>query len=188
MKSPLLLALAGTLVLLPASPLLAQDAARVAPKLPRTVIGLAPTGLYNKVRIKFERLLIPNLSLGATATYYYREYPGYQISPFARYYFEGIAPEGIYFQAQAAFFDQTSSKSKDKQGVSRFAGTGFGIGLGNQWYFEQSERFTIDTMIGYKVYDFNEKPAEGDPKDNDWYNLLSPGSRFNGMLSVGYAF
>ena len=51
----------------------------------RNIITVSPLGIVNKVRVKYERALDKNFSIGTFVSYHYRKYNGLQVAPFGRF-------------------------------------------------------------------------------------------------------
>jgi hypothetical protein len=60
-----------------------------------SVVGVSPFRLWNGLRIKYERLLNPQVTYGGTLTGYFASFPGVQLAPAARFYFKGPPPKAF---------------------------------------------------------------------------------------------
>jgi hypothetical protein len=178
----------------------------------KNVITFHPIGVVNKVRLKYEYAVAPNISIGAIGSAYYGIYPGIQVSPFLRYYFDAEAPHGLYLQGSVpisvhnltygegydylaydpfsgAFYVASSYKPREEN----FATAGLGLGLGYQIMTGKRKGIVIDIMIGAKFMIDAPEPVYPDfdgynYTSVDTWNATGPGSLFNGMLGVGFAF
>ena len=157
------------------------------------VLTISPFGLYNKVKIKYERVLTGRYTSGASLAQYYGVYPGTQFTAFSRLYFAQEAPSGLYGQAQVAVYhhkydtDYTRPELKNS-----FTSGGAGLGLGYQWLSGKKKNIVVDIMGGFKLYGMPERKEEIAVEDEvvealSWYTT-GPGSYFNGTIAVGYAF
>ena len=173
-------------------------AAQDAPAAKKNVVGLSPLGLYEKVKVKYERVLSSSLSVGAMVGAFHGDYPGVQLSPFVRYYFEEAAPRGWYVQAQVGVYHhrRTYTTARDDPGnqtgaeytdTYRFTNIGTGGAVGYQWFLGKRKNLTIDAHAGLKLYKTGIKDYDESLSSLDW-QLQGPGSYFNGLLSFGYAF
>ena len=164
--------------------------AQTPPSLAQTksrVVGLSVLGLVNKARFKYERRLSGRVSVGATVADYYGLYPGFQVAPFARRYFDARALEGFYVQGHVALAVHHQVYSiflnRDR---GYFVTGGAGLGLGHQWLLGPKKRLSLDLMVGLKWYPY----PTGRNRDffpDAWY-VTGPGSLLNGLASLGYAF
>ena len=151
------------------------------------VVGLSAVGVFNKVRIKVEHRLSGRVSVGVTVAGYYGLYPGFQVAPFARRYFDSNALEGFYAQGHVAIavHRQIYSPFINRE-RGYFVTGGVGLGVGRQWLLGPKKRFSIDLMAGLKWYPYPTNTAK-DFYPDFWY-FTGPGSVFNGLVSLGHAF
>jgi hypothetical protein len=159
----------------------------------KSVLGISPISLYNKVRIKYEGVLSPKLTVGGTVTGYYGSFPGGQIAPLARFYFKANAPEGFYAQAKAVagYYSHILGIGDDHGDNDDYISTekakgmsfGGGIALGYQLFWGSNDRWSIDVNVGAK---FTTLPFKG-LSGLEWI-LWGPGSIIDGLVSVGYRF
>lgn len=168
----------------------------------QNLLSISPFGLVNKVRIGYERSLGKKVSIGVNGSYYYDEvYPGYQVSPFFRYYFKLAHHGGWYVHFNYTYFDHLA-QVKDRtvavaQGQGKilyelnFTGHGGGLGLGYQMLLGKKKNIGLDFMGGIKhlpipkTTDFNRSQSQ--TLKNDWI-LMGPGSFFNGKVGLSYVF
>lgn len=170
----------------------------------KNVITFSPFSVFSKVKIKYERPLHPNFSVGVALAGFYAAFPGYRVEPFARLYFGAEAPDGLYLQGQGAVYHHKALLDLaivyNKDGVETpaekrsFTRGGAGVGLGYQWLSGSSDRVVVDIMGGFKYYsipDFktsDDSPNPGKGLSNGVWYTTGPGSKFNGTIAVGFIF
>lgn len=171
------------------NPVSAQDVP--APK--KNVVGLSVFGLHNKVKLKYERVFVPHLSAGVLAAAYYGIYPGVQVSPFVRLYGKP-APRGLYGQVQAGFYRHSVTYTYNTAGpgpqyteTERFSHSGVGAAVGYQWLLGRRKNIAVDINGGLKVYNTGNAQNDRDLTTLYWFTE-GPGSYFNGLINLGYAF
>lgn len=175
------------------NPASAQD----VPVAKKNIVGLSVFGLINKFKLKYERVLSPKFTAGATVAAYYGVYPGVQVSPFARYYFGAEAPSGLYGQGQVGVYHHTSNitvysnanssgNMQEYTEKTNFNNVGAGVALGYQWLSGRKKNISVDINGGVKIYKTG-IADEGGLTGLTWYTT-GPGSFFNGLISFGYAF
>ncbi len=193
MKS-LLARLAATALLFGSisNPVSAQE----VPALKKNVVGLSVFGLKTKVKLKYERVFTPHLSAGVLAAAYYGIYPGVQVSPFVRYYVSrGAAPTGLYAQGQAGVYRHSVTYTYNTgpgagpqyTETERFSHAGAGGALGYQWLLGRRRNIAVDINAGLKIYNTGNAQNDKDLTTLYWF-LEGPGSYFNGLINIGYAF
>jgi len=188
--------------------------AQESPKDSSSYIGshiftLAPLGLINKIRIRYEYVLSKRLTIGAQLSRYHdRTFPGWQLVNNFRYYFSSEpAPFGLYFMGQSGViyhrttayegiysynsggwlysyqkYEYTSSHEVKSFGLLS------GIAIGYQGYLSKRKHWTIDVYAGVKksfmFTNLNEINVKG---DNNLKNNESPYNKnvFNGNDGTG---
>ncbi len=157
---------------------------------PKNVIGISPFGLINKFKLKYERVLGPKFTAGGMVAAYYGAYPGIQVTPFARWYMGAEAPSGLYVQGQVGIYRHTSTLSisgttQEYTEKATISNIGAGAALGYQWISGKRKNISVDINAGFKIYrtGINEGALTG----LTWYTF-GPGSFYNGLISMGYAF
>ena len=191
MKS-LLARLAATALLFSSlpNPAPAQD----VPTVKKNIVGLSVFGLHNKAKLKYERVLAPNLSAGVLAAAYYGIYPGVQVSPFVRLY-PKAAPAGLYMQVQAGFYRHSvtytngagNPNGTGPLSTETFSHSGVGAAVGYQWLLGRRKNIAVDINGGLKVYNTGNAQNDRDLTTLYWFTE-GPGSYFNGLINLGYAF
>ena len=168
----------------------------------RNIITVSPLGIVNKVRVKYERALDKNFSIGTFLSYYYRRYNGLQIAPIGRFYFNNEAPNGFYIQLKALFsmhrrtftFPNPLNGGTLYQYQHDFISYGGGFGLGYQILAGKNNNIVIDLGIGGKYMAVNKPDGNVlvgnvyNAIDNAIYYTTGPGSIFDGHVGVGIAF
>jgi hypothetical protein len=172
------------------------------------VFTFHPLGLVNKFRVKWERAVAADLSVGVIASGYYGFYPGVQVSPFVRAYISKKAPTGFYLQLSAIYTNNrviyyvpNSSYSsypqydESKFQRYRFSTGGAGLGFGYQFLAGVRNNIVIDLMVGGRVM-FTPLERSTYYKDpfgfgyttlNLW-DITGPASYLNCMVGLGFAF
>lgn len=167
------------------------------------VLTIAPAGLYKKVRLKYERGISENISLGICGSYHYNHYKGYKLEALVRYYFSmgyTRAPHGLYVQAKTAFgtFDYGTDATKLVPNAlyytaPTFTTYGGGLAVGGQWQMGKTKNWVVDINVGAN---YLKKPAKVVPVIGDyqphivakWGAFTTPGFILDGTVGVGYAF
>lgn len=163
---------------------------------PKNVIGISPFGLINKFKLKYERVLSPKFTAGGMVAAYYGAYPGIQVTPFARWYVGAEAPNGLYVQGQVGIYRHTSTLTissnlnssgtvQDYTEKATISNVGAGAALGYQWISGKRKNISVDINAGFKIYKTGIN--EGGLTGLTWYTF-GPGSFYNGLISMGYAF
>ncbi|MCX7955215.1 MAG: hypothetical protein N3A01_08530 [Bacteroidales bacterium] len=168
---------------------------------PIKVITVAPLGLVNKVRVKYESQLSENncVTVGSFFNLYYGFYPGFRLDPFLRYYFFSeklnnfytILKIGVgYFLADLTYQHITSTNDtlKYEKNNYKFFTYGLGVGLGYQWNI--AKNIIIDSFVNFNFFSFNA------PKlitlNNLEYKLIhfwhttGPGAIINAHIGIGF--
>ena len=171
------------------NPVSGQD----VPAPQKNVVGLSVFGLHNKVKLKYERVFHPHLSAGVLAAAYYGLYPGVQVSPFVRLY-PKAAPAGLYMQVQAGFYRHSVTYTYNTAGpgppyteTERFSHSGVGAAVGYQWLLGRRKNIAVDVNGGLNVYNTGNAQNDRDLTTLYWF-MEGPGSYFNGLINLGYAF
>jgi hypothetical protein len=134
------------------------------------IISIAPLGLIDKIRIRYEYVASKRMTYGAQASYYYdRVFTGFQLvaiarryisrrsAPFGFYvmgqagiaYHHATAYDGIYTRSNGGFLSYPSYYYTNSYQVQSF-GLLTGIGLGYQRSFGKRKRIILDTYLGLK--------------------------------------
>ena len=174
------------------NPAPAQD----VPAAKKNIAGLSVFGLHNKVKLKYERVVHPNLTAGVLAAAYDGLYPGVQVSPFVRLYGKA-APRGLYGQVQAGFDRHSVTYTYDtgmpagtgppRTETERFSHAGAGAAMGYQWLLGRRQNIAVDINGGLKIYNTGNAQNDRDLTTLYWFTE-GPGSYFNGLINLGYAF
>ncbi len=165
-------------------------------------ITIAPLGLINKVRIKYEnQLKWKDISVGLYGNVYYSYFKGVRLDPFIRFYFFSEETKGLYLQLKPFFgFFQNKLEYKNYGNVDTLSFTkftsyttyGMGPAVGYQWFFNGN--LLLDIFVGFN-YDKMVAPFTI-LKDNlqydlfddaEWY-ITGPGSIFHFHVGLGYKF
>jgi hypothetical protein len=177
------------------------------------LVGVSPFALWHGLRVKYENVLVPKLTVGGVLTGYYGGVcPGVQLAPIGRFYFKGNAPEGFYAQAKIVsgiYFDNVSVYNTDSgENVDKkysFTSFGGGIAAGYQILWGRNDKWSVDINLGFKLVG---PPKDYKLKDNETYDdgpsgyersfdkigtglgwiLWGPGSIVDGLVSIGYRF
>ena len=143
------------------------------------------------MRLQCELPLGDKFSYGANLNYYFVNWTGPVIEPFARFYISNNDNEsGFFFQGKAMYgnlaYTTISNTSK-----TRFSTYGFGLGCGYKILAGSS--FTVEPLIGYRILT---PPHNGDAEglltpdqtgeDIAWY--LTTGLPFDFQLKFGMQF
>jgi hypothetical protein len=165
-------------------------------------ITIAPLGLVNKIRIKYEnQLKWKEISAGVYGNYYYTYFKGFRLDPFIRFYFFSDEPKGLYLQLKAFFgvfqndleykyYGTTDTLSLKK--YSSYTTYGGGPAVGYQWFIHN--KTPLDIFVGFN-YDKMSAPSTL-IKDNQKYDLFDdamwyitgPGSIFHLHIGIGFKF
>ena len=180
-------------------------------------VGISPLQLFNGVRVKYERSLNNEITLGGIITGYYQQpkyhsFPGVQLAPIARYYFMGKAHQGFYAQAKILSgiysteieidiydkpytpdFERTLIKTEHRKYA--FTRLGGGIAIGCQLIWGDNKRLVLDVNLGFKYMGDVTTPTIKDNEEifpcnhhlADWF-VMGPGSIIDGLISLGYRF
>lgn len=166
------------------------------------VVTVAPLGLVNKFRIKYEQQLnSKDISLGTYFNIYYGYFEGVRIDPFIRFYFFSENLKGLYLQLKmmGGFFQsnleykcyrQVDTLSTKK--MTSFSLLGGGPAVGYQWYIHG--KIPIDAFVGFNLSKMNAPTSI--LKDNQRYELYDdafwyitgPGSIFHFHIGIGFKF
>jgi hypothetical protein len=152
------------------------------------LVGVSPFTLWHGLRLKYEAVLTPKMTLGGTLTGYYGgSFPGGQLAPLARFYFKGNAPEGFYAQAKivGGYHSFTGKEISGEESKKGFMAYGGGIAAGYQLLWGKSDKWSLDFNLGAKFVLNNN---EGGLASGASWVLLGPGSIVDGMVSIGYRF
>lgn len=183
------------------------------PNQGRNIISTSPLRLWNGVLIRYERVLNDRFTVGGTGTYYYDGlFPGFQISPAARFYFKKKAPEGFYLQVRfvaahhSYIYELAVYSNDDPNGTylrtidkkQRFTSLGGGIAGGYQLLWGKTDRWSADFNLGVKLLKTPPLPKEdnrflpgttsGGVFSGLYWVLVGPGSILDGSVSIGYRF
>jgi len=163
-------------------PAFSQDTVTIKPTR-KNRISLAPIGLVNKVRIKYERLISPTTSLGLEASIYTFDpvFSGIQ-APLVlkqiivrakayrkKHQFEGIylmaqsglayhtftAYDEIYLQSSPGLFSLSGNFVAGKEFQVQSHGLVYGLAIGYQEFLDQKNKYSVDIYIGFKDFILN---------------------------------
>ena len=162
------------------------------------VITLAPLGIVNKFRVKYECKLTDNITVGAFANCYYGVYKGFRADPFIRIYTSGKAPQGFYLQAKACIGSFSKnvqySNSTDTTSIKRTWLTyGGGMACGYQCLLGKS-KIPLDIMFGFAYSPFTAprsiivNESKLNTSDQILWGFTGPGSFLNASFEIGFAF
>lgn len=174
----------------------------------KSVWGISPLRLWDGLRIKYERVLTPQVTYGGMLTGYYGRSgyfgsttPGVKLAPVARFYFKGTAPEGFYaqgkiaggiFQKNATHYPGHGEAPAVDEKEQTFTSFGGGLAGGYQLLWGKDNRWSIDVNIGVKYMSDMPHRTFGDADHRfidhtrlDWY-IYGPGSIIDGLVSIGY--
>lgn len=165
-------------------------------------LTVAPLGLVNKIRVKYEQqLTINELSVGSYFNIYYAYFEGLRIDPFTRLYFFSDQMKGLYLQLKAMggifqnnlvykYYSTTDTLSVKQ--MTNYYSFGAGPAVGYQWYFNQ--KIPLDIFVGFNL---NKMIApKSIIKNNMRYELFDdalwyftgPGSIFHMHIGIGFRF
>ena len=164
------------------------------------LISVAPIGLINKFRVKYERQINNDFTFGTYFNYYWGLYKGVRIDPIFRFYLGDEAPEGVYLQAKLVigYFKNPFTYYND-QGVYQdgywFGNGGAGVNIGYQTLTGKSNNWVIDINVGFKIVspvgnpnDYTYDGTDVNAIENGIWYLTGPGSIFDGHIGIGYVF
>lgn len=157
------------------------------------IFTFSPLGLINKVKVKYERPLDDNVTLGSFAAWYYGFYPGVQIAPIVRYYFGNKSVNRFYLQAKV-LFDYHNIRFSET--TDPFFAVGGGFSIGYQFFASGDNFIALDIAIGLKLVIPASNISTGssgaygfgnivDPEL--WWYVIGPGSVFDSLFSIGFA-
>jgi hypothetical protein len=164
-------------------------------------------GIINKLRLAYEKPVGNSLGFGAAINTYYGSYSGIKIEPFARLYFGGKAPEGLYLQGRFLYGNFKSTFTHYASGYLNsnggnflrsiekevsFSSAGVGGDLGYQWLSGRKSNIVIDLSLGIQAMQgYNDSFTQNGitySSANVGFNVLGPGAIFNPHLLIGYRF
>lgn len=167
-------------------------------------LTIAPLGLINKVRLKYEKQAgeSSSLSYGGYFNFYYGLYPCVRIDLFVRYYFFSEKLNGFYLIVKPGFgyfktdlvyhyiTDRNDTLEHKKQDYY-FLTYGAGAGVGYQ--LNLVKNIILDSFITFNFFSFN--PPKTLLVDNKPYKLTDqlwtitgPGAVINLHLGIGFKF
>lgn len=157
-------------------------------------------GLFNGIRVAYEKPIADAFSIGSAADFYYGGYSGFKIEPFARFYIGGQCPEGLYLQGRFLYGNFTSSffHYNTRNGLDiidrevSFSSVGGGFDLGYQWLSGRKNNIVIDLSLGAQAMGgYNGSIVQNNQTYNSanvGFNVWGPGAVFNPHLLIGYKF
>ena len=157
-------------------------------------------GVLNpKIRIQYEKPLQAKASWGANFNYYFVNWKGPMIEPFARVYLKGKdtgMKEGFFGQGKLIYgnlsnvdFDQYSDILANKRWST------YGVGVSMGYKFLVGEHFTIESLFGFRyttppVYRYVNDDFEAQwatvVESTAWY--LTTGLPLDMQVKFGYQF
>ncbi|NSW44937.1 MAG: DUF3575 domain-containing protein [Bacteroidales bacterium] len=165
-------------------------------------LTVAPLGLVNKVRIKYEQQLKrKDWSIGSYLNIYYAYFQGLRIDPFVRFYFFSENLKGLYlqlklmggiYQSNLEYHYYTSTDTLSTKHLTTFYNYGGGPAIGYQWYI--NDKIPLDVFAGFNI---NKMTAPRMIlKDNQTYDLFDdvlwysfgPGSIIHLHVGIGVRF
>jgi len=204
MKNPVILAFLSIL-LFSTLPSKAQNTTKDSTNyIGSHIFTLAPLGLINKIRIRYEYVASKRMTYGAQASYYFSSnyFPGIQILGIAKYYgANSDNPFGNYIMAQLgmAFHHETVYEGPFNYPIpgsyNQYApynyshkvssyGLIYGIGIGRQRYLGRKKRLILDCYMGIRGFLMNHKL-------NEYYienKSYDPKGLFNGKKYIDNQF
>ena len=165
-------------------------------------LTVAPLGLVNKIRIKYEQqLTIDELSVGSYFNIYYAYFEGLRIDPFARLYFFSEEMKGLYlqlkvmggiFQNNLVYKYYTPTDTLSVKQMTNYYSFGAGPAVGYQWYF--NSKIPLDIFVGFNLNKIT--APQSIIKNNMRYELFDdalwyvtgPGSIFHMHIGIGFKF
>jgi len=150
-------------------------------------------GVINKVRLGYEYPLNEKFSVGGVVDYYYGEFPGIKLEPFARYYFGRECPTGLYSQARFLYGHFKSELKNPINSYSNgqiFNSIGGGLDLGYQWLSGKNKNIIVDISLGaqFMPSKISSTSQRSGAEIDAGFFILGPGAIFNPHLSIGFAF
>lgn len=114
--------------------------------------GFLGFGLLNpKLRAQYELPITNKFTVGANATYYFVNWKGILIEPFARIYGKSGSAEGFFGQFKLGY-GNLGILDDELFEVSVLRWSTFGGGLGCGYKFLVGNHFTIEPYFGLRVY------------------------------------
>lgn len=145
------------------------------------------TGNYAKVKVRIQAQIKSRFVVGTDVKYFFsRVYPGYQVLPFAKFFFRENNSKGFYLYVNA-FYGQSKGMpdKKDKY----YPGYGAGFGGGFQALFGHNKRGILDLALGVKGIETKANLSMSNvPESYDDYYFIGPGSIVDGMIGIGFRF
>ena len=158
-------------------------------------VSIAGGILNAKVRVQYEKSFRDRASFGANLNYYFVNWKGPVLEPFARIYGkkEGNS-EGFFGQAKLVFGNlSTIDYTDNADAISNKRWTTFGFGVDCGYKFLIKKHFTIEPLLGFRfmsppVYRYNAGYDEviGIAEGVGWY--LTTGFPVNVNVKFGYQF
>lgn len=145
------------------------------------------TGNYNKIRIRVQRSIKNHFILGTDLKYYFpKVYPGYQISPFLKFFLRDNVSNGIYFYANGIYGNNKNLPDDRSKYYSCYGG---GLGVGLQIRFGKTQTGLLDFALGLKSVTTNANLSiRNTPEGYTDYYIVGPASIFDGILAIGISF
>lgn len=145
------------------------------------------TGNYAKVKVRIQVQLKSFVVAGTDVKYYFSKvYPGYQILPFAKFFFRENNSKGFYMYVNA-FYGQSKGLPNKKDKYYACYGGGFGGGF--QTLFGHNKRGILDLALGVKGIETKANLSMSHvPESYDDYYFIGPGSIIDGMIGIGFRF
>ncbi|HOU97827.1 MAG TPA: DUF3575 domain-containing protein [Bacteroidales bacterium] len=165
-------------------------------------LTVAPLGLVNKVRVKYEQQLsFKEMSMGSYFNVYYAYFQGIRLDPFVRFYFFSDELKGLYlqlkvmggiFQNDLEYKYYTTTDTLSVKQMTNYYTFGGGPALGYQWYI--NSKIPLDVFVGFNL---NKWTAPNSVIKNNiryelfddalWY-VTGPGSIFHMHVGIGVKF
>lgn len=145
------------------------------------------TGNYAKVKVRFQVQIKSIVVIGTDMKYYFSKvYPGYQILPFAKFFFRENNSKGFYMYVNA-FYGQSKGLPNKKDKYYACYGGGFGGGF--QALLGHNKRGILDLALGVKGIETKANLSMSNvPESYDDYYFIGPGSIIDGMIGIGFRF
>ncbi len=144
-------------------------------------------GNYSKIRVRIQHGFKEHIAIGFDFKYFFpKEYPGYQLMPFVKYYFGQSTSEGFYVYANGTYGKNQGQPPKKSEYYPCYGG---GAGIGILIPLGDARRWVIEFTGGakYVVTESALEPGSVPDAYNDYF-IIGPGSFFEGTIAFGYNF
>lgn len=145
------------------------------------------TGNYAKFKLRIQVQTKSIVVVGTDVKYYFSKvYPGYQILPFAKFFFRENNSKGFYMYVNA-FYGQNKGLPNKKDKYYACYGGGFGGGF--QALLGHNKRGILDLALGVKGIETKANLSMSNvPESYNDYYFIGPGSIIDGMIGIGFRF